>query len=340
MTGGPGETDANAAPAAKPPACSCPRCAYDLSGHTSTWTNAWPLEGRCSECGLTFEWRDVMDPRRRRLRWFYEHSPWWRFDKAFGTALRALAPWSFWRRVTVECEVKPSRLAPFPWVAWLCVHAMLAAILVGGVAALAHFAPFNYGNRPGWFSKQFSPDAQTYIALAADDLLPFRREFLSNPMRVRIASSDVAPFLCAFLGWSLTVTAVLLATPSEWRTVRVRPVLVARIGVYSLSPALIFVPTLGFLFALKQNEWITAEIIARVGMPPQTFQAVGSAMSHLPRMAHYLFGAALLWMPFSLWYALRRGIRLSSIWRLYPLLVVVGLLGAIAIGISLGNRWS
>ena len=34
----------------------CPRCGYDLSGEIATWTEACPVRGLCTECGLEFAW--------------------------------------------------------------------------------------------------------------------------------------------------------------------------------------------------------------------------------------------------------------------------------------------
>ena len=43
----------------------CPKCAYDLRGTMGDWSNACPLRGICPECGLEFEWADMIGTRRR-----------------------------------------------------------------------------------------------------------------------------------------------------------------------------------------------------------------------------------------------------------------------------------
>lgn len=40
----------------------CPRCGYDLHGTIDTWTDACPLTGVCSECGLEFIWSEILCP--------------------------------------------------------------------------------------------------------------------------------------------------------------------------------------------------------------------------------------------------------------------------------------
>lgn len=329
MTRGPGETDANAAPPAKPPACSCPRCGYDLSGHTSTWTSAWPLEGRCSECGLAFAWRDLIDPRRRRLGWLYEHNPWWRFDKAVGTALRALAPWSFWRHVTVECEARPSRIALFPCISWMCVHALFATILVASVGLLSLSGAFwnayiKMGN--GW--NPWHPDVQEYVYLGVDSLLPLSRAGLYTGSS-RLAAGPSAQVASAFLGWVAASSAVLLAVPSEWKTSRVRARLILRISAYSFAPLIIMGPAIGFLYAMATHPWATSEALSRCGA---SVTEIGKILLSLERVSQSAPTAALVfasaWLPCSHFFAFSRGLRLPSLVRLFPLTFGVGMLGA------------
>ncbi|MEO0483381.1 MAG: hypothetical protein AAF138_07120 [Planctomycetota bacterium] len=87
----------------------CPRCGYDLSGETERWTDACPIEGTCSECGLAFAWREILNPELRVLPWLYEH----RQDRPRRTlavtAWRAARPWSFWRAVRLAHTVRPGR---------------------------------------------------------------------------------------------------------------------------------------------------------------------------------------------------------------------------------------
>lgn len=47
----------------------CPRCGYDLRGTIATWMQQCPLEGQCTECGLRFEWRELMSVRFLMPRW-------------------------------------------------------------------------------------------------------------------------------------------------------------------------------------------------------------------------------------------------------------------------------
>lgn len=38
----------------------CPRCSYDLRGTMGDWSRACPLRGVCPECGLQFEWAEMI----------------------------------------------------------------------------------------------------------------------------------------------------------------------------------------------------------------------------------------------------------------------------------------
>lgn len=113
--------------------CRCPRCRYDLSGETGRWAAAGrcPLRGRCPECGLVFTWADIFAPNpspgyfeseeRRRFRWLAK------------TFWRSLRPWSFWRWVRMEAEMRPAR--------WLWMHtAALTLFVMLGLFPMFAFA--------------------------------------------------------------------------------------------------------------------------------------------------------------------------------------------------------
>ena len=38
----------------------CPKCSYDLRGTMGDWSRACPLRGVCPECGLQFEWAEMI----------------------------------------------------------------------------------------------------------------------------------------------------------------------------------------------------------------------------------------------------------------------------------------
>ncbi|MCK4341790.1 MAG: hypothetical protein KAY37_08720 [Phycisphaerae bacterium] len=97
----------------------CPRCGYDL--------RLLP-QPRCPECGLQFEWAEVIAAARQRLHCpLFEYQ--WRYRPVrsfFSTLGRALVPWRLWKttRLAVEPKVRPL-LAMVPLVLLLHVACVL-----------------------------------------------------------------------------------------------------------------------------------------------------------------------------------------------------------------------
>ena len=100
----------------RPPSAAlvCPRCGYDLRSEPERWTDACPVEGRCSECGLAFGWVDVFDPLRTPPRWCVEYARIRGFPLAcLRTLLGSALPWRFWSRLRMEMPVRDLRIAAY-----------------------------------------------------------------------------------------------------------------------------------------------------------------------------------------------------------------------------------
>lgn len=107
---------------------ACTRCGYNLRGLT---------QPRCPECGLEFEWADLLDPARRRHPYLFEHQArYGRFESFVRTAVGALNPWRFWRTITLQQPCNSRRL----WWFWLIVLALYAAVC-GGITSLVLSVP-------------------------------------------------------------------------------------------------------------------------------------------------------------------------------------------------------
>jgi len=50
----------------------CPRCGYDLRGVVSSWRDTSPLIGKCSECGLSLEWSELLSRDQAEPAWCVE----------------------------------------------------------------------------------------------------------------------------------------------------------------------------------------------------------------------------------------------------------------------------
>ncbi|MBC7773044.1 MAG: hypothetical protein H7210_11150, partial [Pyrinomonadaceae bacterium] len=121
---------------------ACPRCGYDQSGLIATWQSECPLIGTCSECGLAFDWTDVLHAHTKLEPRFVEHAPIGRvgarvFAAAWRTLGWAIRPWMFWRTVKLHHPIRSLR-----WLVWLllilpALHAL--GVLFAVVAFLQRF---------------------------------------------------------------------------------------------------------------------------------------------------------------------------------------------------------
>ena len=84
----------------------CPRCDYNLKMLTSP---------RCPECGLTFEWDELIRATRNELHVpIFEYQ--WRtrpVQSFFETILRCMFPWTLWRRIPLAGPVRSGVLLVF-----------------------------------------------------------------------------------------------------------------------------------------------------------------------------------------------------------------------------------
>ncbi len=122
-------------------AVRCPRCDYDLTGVVAGWGDACPLEGTCSECGLSFAWGELIDPRRALPRWSYESRERrrWAFWRA---AWRCVLPWRPFRgpdRVDMVMGVRVGRCVRLACLSLVapCLALMAGGAVVGAVARLS-----------------------------------------------------------------------------------------------------------------------------------------------------------------------------------------------------------
>jgi len=121
---------------AKPvPTCACPRCGYDLSGAVDSWTEQCPVEGVCSECGLGFGWKYILNEQFRSDPLFYETAALKPFRAIYVTFRRTARPWRFWSWVKLEYAFRPQKMVE-------CVAAGSLAVWLVGTSLL--FA-LNYG---------------------------------------------------------------------------------------------------------------------------------------------------------------------------------------------------
>jgi hypothetical protein len=215
----------------------CPRCGYDLRGTVSAWRDACPLAGTCTECGLWFEWSELLNPGLYPPQWCVEYArgP-WRF---LGRAVRTLAltawPFGFWRSLKMVHDVRPRRLAAYclllvvvHYVAFCAGH---AAVVYGRFSAAARWGWMG-GGPPGP-----APEWPEYLRIG---LLPF------SDVRIGGSASSSRDVVVDVWGvWAYVLLILLIghaacgagfaALPISRRIAKVRWIHVHRITMYGLA---------------------------------------------------------------------------------------------------------
>ncbi len=75
---------------------TCPRCIYSLQGEVDRWVEACAVHGKCPECGLDFEWSELLVHGKRWHPDFFE-CPGEPLRQLVRTWVRAVNPAAFWR---------------------------------------------------------------------------------------------------------------------------------------------------------------------------------------------------------------------------------------------------
>jgi len=106
----------------------CPRCGYDQRGLCDRWQDTCPMEGTCSECGLDYLWRDVLNPRFATPDWCIEFSRGFRETAMIILATFAMTarPWRFWLDLRMSHPIHPHRLALYMIVVPVAAYVMFA----------------------------------------------------------------------------------------------------------------------------------------------------------------------------------------------------------------------
>lgn len=98
-----------------------------MRGMIASWGDHCPVNGKCSECGLDFEWVDVLRPERIAPRWSVEHVTRWRLPLAVPRTLwRCFAPTRLWSQLRLETPLRWRRLIVMAILLLLTTHAVAA----------------------------------------------------------------------------------------------------------------------------------------------------------------------------------------------------------------------
>ena len=181
----------------------CPLCDYNLRGL---------IEPRCPECGSRYEWPDLLDPRRRRHPFLFEHHPEQNWRSFWRTLRAGLKPRKFWRSLHPVQPSSPKRLIAY------VAGVLFATLLIYPVASFLEqmVALIQVGYRWGG-GISFSPGI---VSAAWDNLVtdPFRRE------------SALSMFV---LGWPVTTFIILMIFRASMRRARIKAIHIVRCVVYT-----------------------------------------------------------------------------------------------------------
>lgn len=207
---------------------TCPRCGYDQSGAVASWETsdppACPLRGVCSECGLGFEWVDLLSPARGTVPGFFEHaagsrhSAWW----AVRTWLMTLRPRRFWTRIRLEIPVVVRRAALWPVVLTAGVWA-LGSILWNVVGLPSVIVGGGVQGWAGVLNSWLDPIGQLRVGLGGWSF--------GWAYRAPGWTEYLAPLAAMSVVWG----GLMLVLPSTLRAARVRRAHVLRATAYSLA---------------------------------------------------------------------------------------------------------
>lgn len=210
------------------PSPSCPRCGYDQTGAVAAWDRAQPascpLEGQCTECGLTFWWRDLLNPVYSVQQRFFEHAGRRLATSLLLTTWRALRPRRFWTWVRMEHIVRPARMAHGAWAGAVLVY--LAAAAVVFVLCSAQLLVLWMAGYLNGVPSEFAPWAlKTALwPLRHDEYVPW-----SLMGRGPLHSWGVVSLVAV-----AAMPVVFLVLPDTLRQAKVRKIHLVRIGAYSL----------------------------------------------------------------------------------------------------------
>ena len=223
-----------------PTAPECPRCGYDLAGQIAAWhPNGDSLDGAncptqstCSECGLTFEWRALLNPTISGPTWFLETARHKYLRATRITWLQALRPWTFWRTISLELRPRPRRIL-FSLALLLATFFLLHAVMgIAGRFGMIYFNPQTVGT---WAAAQLTTPSATAHYVLEWFAVDWKRVFSFDTGPARYGSTLCA-WMGVFVGFTLMPPIMLICLPWTRARSKVRLSHIARATLYVFAP--------------------------------------------------------------------------------------------------------
>ncbi|MBC7836036.1 MAG: hypothetical protein H7Y88_13195 [Phycisphaerales bacterium] len=311
----------------------CPRCGYDQAGHIATWSTACPVRGECSECGLQFNWADVLSEQRRLLPGFVEHARGvrQRFLWAWVTWSWTLIPNRFWSRVRMHHAPRNRRALVWLVIVTACVYipgALLRNIAVFGSAFLT-IPQTGWGPITKRWPELVAPWGEPFVGLQWSNSAP-------GGLTVALLT-DLESFglFGGVLAAPLLFPVVFACLPVTRARAKVRTAHLVRATIYSLAwvpVALLYRVAAGILELVDPSTgpWWSGR--SRLGY---------SLEAYFHEFAWAWVLALVLWTCWWWYQAIKRGFELPQPRRHFVLMLVPALLGALIVLLSTHNmsRW-
>lgn len=300
----------------------CPRCGYDQSGVAAGFGPAdFPERGVCSECGLGFDWLDVLQPERREVPWLVEHAEGRGrvVRAAWLTWVRTFLPFVFFARVRVEHRVHVWRLLLWLVLVLVPVHVAASLLATARVAVLPSLIGGGAGVVRAW-------SVLDYVSVWLYPVVTLRPSASGAaggllPPRVVPTLLDAPEWVFPALAMHAAYAVMLLLLPGTMGSAKVRGVHVLRALVYGLSWVVLL-----SAFRLGRNAVMLYEIVAGPAYTP----AIGvwtPRPVRLSEMDPLLAGGVVMSFTAVWWMAaIVRGWRLGGAWLVWIMLTVAGVL--------------
>lgn len=185
----------------------------------ATWGDTCPVQGRCTECGLDFLWRDLLNPVYQRQARFVEHARRGLLRSGLRTLLASWLPRRFWRELQMHHVLALRRLC-FMHV-WTIVFSLAC---VGGVVLWEVLA------RVSW--SWGSPSQVALFQIEAFfSMAPTREPYWSYVPSM----GDVAMSCGVWLATFALIPGSLVLLPQTRKRAKLHQGHIARLGLYALG---------------------------------------------------------------------------------------------------------
>lgn len=307
----------------------CPRCGYSLRGAIESWHESCPLTGICSECGLAYQWAELLNDKFYRPRWNIEFVLRRRFFALalLATAVCSFVPWFFWSKLRMSHEMKWKRLAVYllvlATIAWLMYITSNAVIVRRDWLAADQNPNHTKMTRSLEFATLYSfilPNSSKPIFSYTYNYIPLTSPtnqsapltiIYSSPVWVKRVwrwNNDVTFLMTCFV-LALPVTFLLLPVSRRRALVRWRHI--ARVFAYSLLfPALVCLGIIIIAFRSYKN------VVGYMYRPRLFYE-------ELPR---YLCLVAIGLLAIWWWVAIRRYLRMDEAWKVSLSVIITSFL--------------